>query len=112
MTKNEEQRQTLSRMVAPSLVMITSPLAEDNILSMPRGPRLVRTASATALAATMFAWRISSLRFVSTYFSVLLRTLGPAIVAAIDRASKERIGRGEENGEEVREGKEEGPVPP
>uniref|UniRef100_A0A147BV85 Putative secreted protein n=1 Tax=Ixodes ricinus TaxID=34613 RepID=A0A147BV85_IXORI len=45
------------RMVAPSLVMVTSPLAAWIILSIPRGPRLVRMASATALAAVMLLWR-------------------------------------------------------
>ena len=35
-------------MVAPSLEMMTLPLASEIILSMPFGPRLVRTASATA----------------------------------------------------------------
>jgi hypothetical protein len=34
--------------VAPSFVMITSPLADWIILSMPRGPSDVRIASATA----------------------------------------------------------------
>mmetsp|Transcript_10473 Transcript_10473/g.26846 ORF Transcript_10473/g.26846 Transcript_10473/m.26846 type:complete len:214 (-) Transcript_10473:1-642(-) len=43
------------RMVAPSLVISTSPLGDTTILSMPRGPRLVRTASATALAASILA---------------------------------------------------------
>ena len=41
------------RIVAPSFVMTTSPCGEEIILSMPRGPSEVRTASATALAATM-----------------------------------------------------------
>ena len=36
------------RIVAPSFVMTTSPLAVVIILSIPRGPRDVRTASATA----------------------------------------------------------------
>ena len=36
------------RIVAPSLVIVTSPLPVWIILSIPRGPRLVRTASATA----------------------------------------------------------------
>ena len=88
----------LFRMVAPSLVMMTSPSAAQTcvgqrarhpytaaiapellpaaiwvkshlvmigahtILSMPRGPRLVRTASATALAASMLLIRTSFLR--------------------------------------------------
>jgi hypothetical protein len=41
------------RMVAPSLVMTTSPMLSTSILSMPFGPRVVRTASATAFAAAM-----------------------------------------------------------
>ena len=76
----------LLRMVAPSLVMITSPFAwhtcrpgsmcsrrcrarehcgsdalgrAHTILSIPRGPRLVRIASATALAASIFVVRTS-----------------------------------------------------
>lgn len=36
------------RMVAPSFVMVTSPFPDWIILSIPRGPREVRTASATA----------------------------------------------------------------
>lgn len=47
------------RIVAPSLVMMTSPDAEVIILSIPRGPKLVRTASATAFAAVRFALRMS-----------------------------------------------------
>mmetsp|Transcript_41360 Transcript_41360/g.113800 ORF Transcript_41360/g.113800 Transcript_41360/m.113800 type:complete len:315 (+) Transcript_41360:1237-2181(+) len=45
------------KMVAPSLVIITSPCPLWIILSMPRGPRLVRTASATARAAMMLLSR-------------------------------------------------------
>merc|ERR1719384_1323624 len=48
------------RMVAPSLVMVTSPLASWIILSMPRGPRLVLMASLRALAAWMLELLISS----------------------------------------------------
>merc|ERR1719318_446276 len=48
------------RMVAPSLVMVTSLLASWIILSMPLGPRLVLTASDRALAAWMLLLRISS----------------------------------------------------
>mmetsp|Transcript_14034 Transcript_14034/g.47391 ORF Transcript_14034/g.47391 Transcript_14034/m.47391 type:complete len:233 (+) Transcript_14034:967-1665(+) len=47
------------RIVAPSLVMSTSPSPFWIILSMPRGPREVRTASATARAATMLLRRTS-----------------------------------------------------
>ena len=45
---------TLSRIVAPSFVMITSPSACFTILSMPLGPRDVLTASESAFAASMF----------------------------------------------------------
>mmetsp|Transcript_94239 Transcript_94239/g.228829 ORF Transcript_94239/g.228829 Transcript_94239/m.228829 type:complete len:201 (-) Transcript_94239:101-703(-) len=47
------------RIVAPSLVMITSPLSAWIILSMPRGPSDVRIASATDLAAMMLDMRTS-----------------------------------------------------
>ena len=42
------------RIVAPSFVITTSPFGDEIILSIPRGPSEVRTASATAFAATMF----------------------------------------------------------
>merc|ERR1719158_2468608 len=48
------------RMVAPSLVMVTSPLASWIILSMPLGPKLVLMASERALAAMMLLFLISS----------------------------------------------------
>ncbi len=41
------------RIVTPSLVMTTSPRLSTSILSMPRGPRVDLTASATAFAAAM-----------------------------------------------------------
>ncbi len=41
------------RMVAPSFVITTSPIESTSILSMPLGPRVVLTASATAFAAMM-----------------------------------------------------------
>ena len=41
------------RMVTPSLVMTTSPMESTSILSIPRGPRLLLTASEIALAAAM-----------------------------------------------------------
>mmetsp|Transcript_87388 Transcript_87388/g.120367 ORF Transcript_87388/g.120367 Transcript_87388/m.120367 type:complete len:278 (-) Transcript_87388:37-870(-) len=44
-----------SRMVAPSLVTITSPSGPTTILSMPLGPIELRIVSAIALAARMFA---------------------------------------------------------
>src|SRR2546428_25613 len=39
--------------VTPSFVMTTSPRESTSILSIPRGPRVLRTASATAFAAAM-----------------------------------------------------------
>lgn len=42
-------------MVAPSLVMVTSPSGETKILSIPLGPREVRTMSEIDFAARMFA---------------------------------------------------------
>jgi len=39
------------RMVAPSLVMTTSPIESTSILSMPRGPRVDLTVSAMRRAA-------------------------------------------------------------
>jgi len=42
-----------SRMVAPSLVMMTSPSGETSILSIPLGPREVLRRLATVLAARM-----------------------------------------------------------
>mmetsp|Transcript_32802 Transcript_32802/g.76615 ORF Transcript_32802/g.76615 Transcript_32802/m.76615 type:complete len:247 (-) Transcript_32802:139-879(-) len=48
------------RIVAPSLVMITSPLCVSIILSIPRGPSDVRTASEMALPAIMLEVRTSS----------------------------------------------------
>ncbi len=41
------------RMVTPSLVMTTSPMVLTSILSIPLGPRVDLTASATAFAAAM-----------------------------------------------------------
>gem|GEM_PF-4185048 len=60
------------RMVAPSLVMTTSPLGLTSILSMPRGPRVVRTAPAIAFAAMMLEWSASRPRVRSTSsFSII-----------------------------------------
>ena len=45
------------RIVAPSFVIVTSPKESTSILSIPLGPRLVRTISAIILAAAMlFFW--------------------------------------------------------
>mmetsp|Transcript_52102 Transcript_52102/g.111444 ORF Transcript_52102/g.111444 Transcript_52102/m.111444 type:complete len:379 (+) Transcript_52102:815-1951(+) len=49
-----------SRMVAPSLVMVTSPSGLCSILSMPLGPRDVFRMLQTALAARMFAFCAST----------------------------------------------------
>mmetsp|Transcript_13083 Transcript_13083/g.52187 ORF Transcript_13083/g.52187 Transcript_13083/m.52187 type:complete len:257 (-) Transcript_13083:119-889(-) len=58
--------------VAPSLVISTSPLGRAIILSMPRGPRLVLTMSATALAASMLEPRMSaSFSFSWNWFSLI-----------------------------------------
>ena len=52
------------RIVAPSFVIVTSPKESTNILSIPRGPKLVWTISATILAAAiLFFW--ASLPLVS-----------------------------------------------
>jgi hypothetical protein len=75
-------------MVAPSLVMMTSPLAVEIILSIPLGPRLVLTASATAQADLMLAWRMSSFRLLSTYDSVLEDRGADFATSAIDCFSK------------------------
>ena len=40
-----------SRIVTPSLVTVTSPKESTNILSIPLGPKVVLTVSATNLAA-------------------------------------------------------------
>lgn len=64
-------------MVLPSLVMIVSPLPVCIILSMPLGPRDVLIASATALAAIMFAVR-TAIGF-SLSLNALLLELPPAL---------------------------------
>ena len=51
------------RMVAPSLVMTISPIPSMSILSMPFGPRVERTAFATAFAAAMLLFWASCPRF-------------------------------------------------
>mmetsp|Transcript_38155 Transcript_38155/g.73181 ORF Transcript_38155/g.73181 Transcript_38155/m.73181 type:complete len:231 (-) Transcript_38155:89-781(-) len=68
------------RIVAPSFVMVTSPFAEQTILSIPRGPRLVRIASATALAAYMLAVRTSS--FLRSSLNVSCLKVVPLDIAA------------------------------
>src|SRR5919106_1392388 len=62
------------RIVAPSFVIVTSPMLFTSILSIPLGPRLVRTISAIVFAAVMLflcAW----LPFVSE-LPYLKRTIG------------------------------------
>ena len=49
---------------------LTSFCGEMIILSMPFGPRLVRTASATARAAVMFDWRTDLPRVFCSLFSL------------------------------------------
>ncbi|MBA7516264.1 hypothetical protein ES705_08310 [subsurface metagenome] len=47
----------VSKIVAPSFVIVTSPKESTSILSIPLGPSVVLTASATALAAAiLFFW--------------------------------------------------------
>ena len=55
----------LFRIVAPSFVMVTSLFPETSILSIPRGPREVRIASASFLAALMLDMRMSCLSLLS-----------------------------------------------
>ena len=52
--KSGLDRTILSRMVAPSLVMVTSPSGLTRSLSRPRGPSEVRSVSATERAARMW----------------------------------------------------------
>jgi hypothetical protein len=59
--------------VAPSFVMVTSPRLSTSILSMPLGPRLVRTISDITLAASMLFLR-ASLPLVSVAPSFSIRT--------------------------------------
>ena len=80
----------LFRIVAPSFVMITSPvLALDTILSIPRGPSDVRTASAIALADSMFRIRTSRLfesadiRMLSAEFCAIAAVVAAVVGAAI-----------------------------
>src|SRR5713101_9337240 len=62
--------------VAPSLVIVTSPIVLTSILSMPRGPSVVRTVSATIFAAVMlFLW--ASLPVVRPVPSFRIRTGTP-----------------------------------
>mmetsp|Transcript_15172 Transcript_15172/g.41426 ORF Transcript_15172/g.41426 Transcript_15172/m.41426 type:complete len:239 (-) Transcript_15172:274-990(-) len=55
----------LFRMVAPSLVMVTSLFPLTSILSIPLGPREVRMASASFFAALMLDVRMSCLSLLS-----------------------------------------------
>ena len=69
-------------MVAPSLVMVTSPSESTSILSRPRGPRLVRTRSATRRAAAMLLF-CASRPFCCSALSFRTST-GPCGVCWID----------------------------
>ena len=64
------------RMVAPSLVITTSPDDVWIILSMPLGPRDVRIASLTALAADKFE------RLTSSGLSLFLKARNPDLGCA------------------------------
>lgn len=75
-------------MVAPSLVMMTSPEAVEIILSIPRGPREVRTALATDWAEEMFDIRTSSLRLLSTKVSVFAVAARGADITAGEAISR------------------------
>ena len=55
----------LFKMVAPSLVMVTSLFPLTSILSIPLGPREVRMASASFFAAPMLDVRMSCLSLLS-----------------------------------------------
>ncbi len=74
------------RMVAPSLVMTTSPLDVWIILSIPLGPSEVRTASLTALAADRLDLRTSSglSAFLKAFCDGPPRASGAAAGAAAD----------------------------
>ncbi|MPM66314.1 hypothetical protein SDC9_113221 [bioreactor metagenome] len=67
------------RMVAPSFVITTSPIESTSILSIPLGPRVVLTASATAFAAIMLLlW--ASLPLVRLLPSFKMKIGCPAII--------------------------------
>lgn len=69
-------------MVAPSLVMVTSPVGDVIILSMPRGPSDVRSVSAIARPATMFDSRM----FCSDDWSFFRSPVDPLAVLTGDAA--------------------------
>ena len=73
-------------MVAPSLVMTTSPLEVWIILSMPLGPSEVRTASLTALAANRLDLLTSSglSAFLKAFCEGVPRGAAAAEAAAAD----------------------------
>mmetsp|Transcript_10928 Transcript_10928/g.32507 ORF Transcript_10928/g.32507 Transcript_10928/m.32507 type:complete len:276 (-) Transcript_10928:111-938(-) len=83
------------KMVAPSFVMMTLPSGEAIILSMPRGPRDVRTASATAFAASMLVVRTSFFFVLSRYISPRLPRGAPpaAPFAMVPRSASGALGR-------------------
>src|SRR5208283_2357640 len=70
-------------MVAPSLVIVTSPSESTSILSMPRGPTEVLTISAISLAAAIL-FRCASLPFDWLLPSFRMRTgVPPEVIAEI-----------------------------
>ena len=78
----------LFNMVFPSLVIMVSPFPLLIILSIPRGPKDVRMASATALAATMLDDRTAmgfSLSYSRSYISLEVpRGFHAATVEAVE----------------------------
>ena len=69
-------------MVAPSLVIVTSPDGDVIILSMPRGPRDVRSVSAIARPATM----LDSRMFCSVDVSFFMSPVEPPAFCAAGAA--------------------------
>ena len=86
--KNRGRTLTLSRIVAPSLVMMTSPSACLTILSIPLGPRDVLTASESAFAASMFEI-LTSTFLESSLFSFSGET-GEEVSGAVSRRDRRR----------------------
>lgn len=62
-------------------------------MSIPFGPRDVRTASATDLADLMLDIRMSSLRLLSTYDSVFEARAGAGADATAAIVLRDRVGR-------------------
>ena len=79
------------KIVAPSFVIITSPIESTSILSIPFGPRVVRTASATAFAAAiLLLWAVRPRLRVVPSFSM---KIGCWPVCCIVLSPLVRVGR-------------------